>query len=252
MTVFTSCGGGSFGKIKMTTDSNSNLAFILTGSGAVTVDWGDGSEKVMQTLNEGRVRFEHTYYPNVGIHTITIKGDNITEFWGGDIMSLDVSRCTELTKLEIINGQLTNLDISKNSMLKHLWFSNVALTNLDVSKNTALEVLVSESQLASLDVSKNIALKVLVCEGQITSLDVSKNTKLEILICNGQLTNLDISKNTALKLLGFGNQLTVANLHDLFRALHSNMGEKYIRIDSNPGAFDCDRSIAERKGWTFQ
>ena len=213
MAALTSCGGGSgSGKIKMTTDRNSNFAFILTGSGVITVDWGDGSEKVIQTLDKGHVRFEHTYYPNVGIHNITINGDNITEFWGGDIMSLDVSRCAELTKLSITNCQLTSLDTRKNSMLKHLWCGNVALTKFDVSKNTALETL----------------------------------------ICNGQLTNLDISKNTALKLLGFGNQLTVATLNDLFGALHSNAEEKYIRIDSNPGAFECDRSIAERKGWTFQ
>ena len=88
------------------------------------------------------------------------------------------------------------------------------------------------------------------CSG-ITSLDVSKNTELTKLTINGcPITSLDVSKNTALTDLAcVNNQLTSSALNDLFGTLHSNAGEKKIHIFNNPGSSDCDRSIAERKGW---
>ena len=93
----------------------------------------------------------------------------------------------------------------------------------------------------------------LICQN-ITSLDVSKNTKLTHLSCLlNQITSLDMSGNTALKYLNcIGNQLTSSALNDLFRTLHSNPGEKKIYIVSNPGTSNCDRSIAEKKGWTVK
>jgi len=107
----------------------------------------------------------------------------------------------------------------------------------------------------SLDVSKNTELTELACFwGGLTSLDVSKNTALTVLGCqNNQLTNLDVSKNTALTILNCrNNQFSGSALNALFGTLHNNAGDKYIIMDNNPGASDCDRSIAERKGWTFQ
>jgi len=86
----------------------------------------------------------------------------------------------------------------------------------------------------------------------ITSLDVSGCTELTMLVCWGRLTSLNLSKNTALTYLDCaGNNLTAAALNALFGTLHSNAGEKKIRICNNPGEGDCDRSIAERKGWEF-
>ena len=219
--VFTSCGGGggsgsgkSSGKIKMTTEQGGDFGFSLKGSGVATVDWGDGSEKVTLTLNEDReVEFKHTY-PSATIRTININGDNITGLFCKDITSLDVSRCTELTVLRC-----------------------------------------NSYYLKSLDVSKNIKLTTLSCLSyHLTSLDVSKNTMLEKLACHGiQLTTLDLSKNTVLTDLYFdGNQLTAAALNALFGTLHSNAGKKLISIDNNPGSKDCDRSIAERKGWRVE
>ena len=191
--AFTSCSGsgGSSGKIKMTTEETTSQ-FVLGGSGVATVDWGDGSEKVMLTLNENGVPFEHTY-PNASIRTITISGDNISAFAYEHhhfLKSLDVRRCTELTFLQC----------------------KVLSTSLDVSKNTAL--------------------KALWCFGEFTSFDVSKNTVLTYLFCGGQLSS--------------------AALNTLFGTLHGNAGEKFISIDENPGASECDRNIAQRKGWTFQ
>ena len=242
--AFTSCGGGSSsgssggkssGKIKMTTEQGGSFSFQLAGNGVATVDWGDGSEKVSLTLNEERgVEFTHTY-PNATIRTITINGDNITRLQCRDITSLDVRLCSELTILGC-SGTLTSLDVSKNTMLIRLDCGYNQLTSLDVSRNTALtELLCNRNQLTNLDISKNTALTELYCGGnQLKILNVSKNTALTRLNCNS-------------------NQLlTGSALNALFETLHSNTGEKIINIFDVPGANDCDRSIAERKGWTVR
>ena len=156
------------------------------------------------------ITFEHTY-PNASIRAITITGDNITGLF-----------CIH---------SLTSLDIRKNTELTNLRLSNSQLTSLDVSKNTALTSLYVQGQLTSLDVSKNTAL---------TSLSVG----------DSPLKSLDVSKNTALTILNVQCQLTSSALNALFGTLHSNAGEKTIYIAVNPGVSDCDRSIAERKGWT--
>jgi len=142
-------GGKSSYKIKMITEQSS-ASFLLCGSGVATVDWGDGSEKVTLTLNEcssyinylsnqGATNFRHTY-PSETIRTITISGDNIMGVQCySSITSLDVSRCTELTKLIVEdNRRLTSLDVSKNTNLTQLWCIQTQLTSLDVSKNRAL------------------------------------------------------------------------------------------------------------------
>ena len=245
--AFTSCGGGSgsrsSGKIMITTESK-DFWVEIAGSGVVTVDWGDGTEKVTRTLYENNTisfsqgypnattSFEHDY-PNETIRTVTINGENIKWVYiRRYITSLDVSRCTELIYLKNVGGPLTSLDLSKN---------------------TALTVLILEvHKLTSLDVSKCTALTTLSCEvGELRSLDISKNTALTQLNCNmNKLTTLDVSKNTELKELYCNyNQLTSSAINALFGTLHSNAGEKTIVLLNNPGVKDCDRSIAERKGW---
>jgi len=49
------------------------------------------------------------------------------------------------------------------------------------------------------------------------------------------------------------NQFTSSSLNDLFEKLHDNdMGkQKYINIDDNPGTEDCNRIVAENKGWVI-
>jgi hypothetical protein len=180
-----SSGGGKSAKIKMTTESDGNVSIGLYGSGIATVDWGDGSEKVSQTLNKNEgARFRHNF-PSATIRTIAVNGDNIT-----------------------------------------------GLSCIDGSSKTNV--------FTSIDISKCIELIVFNCQQQkLTSLDVSKNTALTYLNC-------------------LGNNLTAVALNALFSTLHNNavppayegIEPKIILIGDNPGANDCDRSIAERKGWT--
>jgi len=87
-------------------------------------------------------------------------------------------------------------------------------------------------------------------ENQLTALDVSNNPMLEELSCSENLlTKLDVSKNPALTgMVCSNNQFTAAALNALFGSLSLRRGD--IFIDGNPGSYDCDKSIATRKGWT--
>ena len=67
-----------------------------------------------------------------------------------------------------------------------------------------------------------------------------------------------MSNNNALTyLVCRENQLTASALNDLFRTLTDKSVPKppsdgrSIQINNNPGSQDCDRSIAEKKGWWF-
>ena len=198
----------------MTTEQ-SEIGFELAGSGVVTIDWGDGSEKITLTLTEGVNNTFRRVYLNASIRTITVSGDSIT-------------------KLNCEFRHLTSLDVSKNTALTKLYCSDNQLTSLDVSKNTALTDLgCSRNQLTSLDVSKNTALTGLGCKGnQLTSLDVSKNTALTALYCSR-------------------NQLTGDALDFLFMTLPYaiNEGIIYVYVQGNPGTTICNPSIAMAKGW---
>jgi uncharacterized repeat protein (TIGR02543 family) len=55
-----------------------------------------------------------------------------------DLTSLDVSLCTDLTRLDCSHNQLTSLDISNNTKLKDLECYFNQLTSLDISNNTKL------------------------------------------------------------------------------------------------------------------
>jgi len=135
--------------------------------------------------------------------------------------------------------------------------------NIVITGNVTL-LYCGANQLTDLDVSRNPTLTDLNCgRNQLTALDVSKNIALERLESNqNQLTALDVSKNRALRNLSIvGNQFTAAALNDLFRMLpdRSNLepeevGGIYIQTYSgggNPGNNNCDRSIAEVRGWIF-
>ena len=144
-----------------------------------------------------------------------------------------------------VSGQLTSLDVSRNT----------ALTRLEVS---------GQGQLTSLDVSRNTALRSLgVWDGQLTSLDVRNNTALiELFVEYTQLTNLDVSNNTELRYLRISrNQLTTSVLNTLFESLpqgHSRYWDRWeqryiyshrIFIGNNPGANEANTSIASARGW---
>jgi len=176
--------------------------------------------------------------------------------WNGILTSLDISKNFALRTLDCSVNKLTSLDLSNNTMLENLYCQNNQLTNLDVSRNTELRSYYCyQNQLTNLDVSRNTSLNSLDCSyNLLTSLDLSANTGLRYFTCNNnQLTSLNMSNNTAIIILECSsNNLTTEALDALFETLHDNTPiwySKRIIIGNNPGAADCDRSIATDKGW---
>jgi len=242
------------GKINMTTQTGSNIAFRLSGRDMATIDWGDKSEREVVTLNEDHcVKVDHTY-SGTSSHAIAVYGENITalDCKGNSLTYLDVGKNTELTYLDCGDNQLSYLDVNKNAALKVLWCNGNQLTNLNLEKNTLLTKLYCYyNSLTKLDLSKNTALVRLNCsQNQLTDLDLCMNTELKRMDCyENRLTTLDLSKNTELNYtVCSDNRISTEALNALFATFYKGAARK-IFIGGNPGEKDCDRSIAESRGW---
>jgi len=266
-----------------------NVFLHLAGSGTATIDWGDGTEIEKRILYEiddmgdwnsgllDKYIFRHDY-SKTSTHNIKITGENITHLScsKNQLILLEIKKNASLTYLHCNDNQLSNLDVSMNTSLNYLYLSGNQLKELDISNNTALRRLTCFSnhlskliivhntsltdlychnnQLPGLDVSMNTNLQKLHCgQNQIDILDVSKNSELLELYCGiNRLTTLDVSNNTMLKeLFCDNNLLSTGALNTLFETLHSDTvsSGKIIEISRNPGTNDCDKSIAENKGW---
>ena len=196
----------------------------LAGTGYVTIDWGDGTEKATYAFDTDVEFTTYTHiYNGTPKRTITITGENVTRL-----------ECVGDKINNINRNDLTSLDLRKNPMLTYLNCGTNLLEDLDLSENKALTILsCRDNQISSLDLSECIDLTDLRCHrNYLTSLDMSNNTKLKTLLC-------------------YRNNLDVDELNDLFSSLHNNPVEdgKTIDISGNPGVEECDIEIAEGKGW---
>jgi len=101
----------------------------------------------------------------------------------------------------------------------------------------------------------------------ITKLDLSECSTIDYLVCKCQeLSELSLNKSNKLNYLDVSyNKLNTESLNALFISLPQNPNpwpdneeeqDCYefltININSNRGTDDCDRSIAENKGWLFE
>ena len=201
------------------------------------------------------------------------------------LTQLDVSKNTTLSSLRCYNNQLTSLDVSALTELTFLSCQTNKLSSLDLKNNTKLQILdCGPNQIRNLDLSNNTELVVLMCgDNKIVSLDLSKNTKLTDVTCDTNqltelnvsglaqlaylhcgrwinysegpgnlLTQLDVSGCASLSYLDCGyNRLSVEAMNSLFETLNETTIStgKDVLIFNNPGTDDCDRKIAENKGW---
>ena len=218
--------------ITMTTQASE--VYLDIGGTDILIDWGDG---VISNL----LPYDHSYASSAE-HRITITGDIAT--------------------LYCYNNQLTALDVSGNMGLWYLDCHDNQLTSLDVSNCTALGCLcVGYNPLTILDVSNMTELVSLAADNcQLNTLHFDNCTKLEQVWCHrNQLTSLDVRTNVELRMLACGvNLLSADALNDLFRGLpYMSEHNPYWEFDcplkmsviNNPGADDCNYSIAEEKGW---
>jgi len=250
-------------QITMTTGKlGGALSIFVAGTGTISIDWGDGSETQthplwdFETQSEESHRFQHIYN-EIREYSIIITGENIIHFGCTmkGLTKLDISKNAKLISLNCGINQLQTLNISTTPALKLLICKDNQIQTLDVSKNKELVYLdCNTNQLSSFDISQNKALEFLYCQtNQLRRIDTGNNSNLQIINCsNNQLTELNVQGCTSLS--GFNcenNLLPTRALNTLFESLHENMinAEKNILISQNPGATDCNKSIAESKGW---
>ena len=125
------------------------------------------------------------------------------------LKNLDVSRNTELTKLNLPFNCLSSLDVSKNTKLTLLNLnkanhSHPGVTSLDVSHNPELVYLwLNYNSVTSLDVSMCPHLEELYfTANMVTQLDLSNNPMLKELYANNNgLKTLNLDSCSALELL---------------------------------------------------
>ncbi|WP_369013403.1 T9SS type A sorting domain-containing protein [Flavobacterium anhuiense] len=132
------------------------------------------------------------------------------------LTALDLNTNTALDNLDCQKNKLAALDISNNTSLTRLNCSSNALTSLNVTANTLLtELATNSNKITSLNIDNNVALQSINCGGNLlTTLNVDKNLALKSLWCgSNKLTSLNIDKNLELSDLNCGiNELTSLNV----------------------------------------
>ncbi len=160
--------------------------------------------------------------------------------WNSSISSVDLSKNTALTSIELKVKGMTSLNVSKNTALKILKIHSTAgadeISSLNLKGATALETLdCSNNALSSLDISANNNLKTLNCSyNQFASLDFSNNSTLTEIICGyNPLTSLNCSNMTSLVSLDctmYSNPLLLKNLNVTGDTKLEVLSCKYLNI----------------------
>jgi len=230
----------------------------------ITIYWGDG--KTSDITMKGIGDFLKHSYDSVdnSLHTIHIKGTNITylEFslYSQDynLRDIDLSEC------------LKAIDVSKLINLSVLNISGNAIQNLNLSKNTNLSWLnINHSAIQNLDLSKNMDLEYIYCgnNNNLKKLIFSKSSKYweVVILNNANLTEVVMPKLESCPNLVYicfnNNNLSTSVINHIFENIPKYelgyyvtgfMGELYygnIHVQGNVGAADCNAAIAENKGW---
>ena len=103
-----------------------------------------------------------------------------TSYKNNNLGTIDVSKNTALTSLNLSNNNLSTINLSENTLLEELNLSYNNLGTIDVSKNTALTSLsLSNNKISTIDLSKNTSLQRLdLHSNKISAIDLSKNNNL--------------------------------------------------------------------------
>jgi hypothetical protein len=272
------------GIIKMVTTAN-EVKIRVNGIGKVIIYWGSGAtnQKYDVTLNNGSINSSPVFYidlyNDVECNIIVEGHINYFETSGNELTHLDVSGMPSLLRLRCNKNLITELDVSKNKLLEQLLCSDNLLKDLNVRENRELRILqVSENKLSSLDVSQNkflevldftfnrltnielnncISLTYLFCDyNLLEDLDIRNNTRIiQFNVKNNSINKIDIGTNSILRVNVYNNNLDSEALNDIFRSLNDindtalRYDQGYVNIGDNIGKDDCDRNIAEDKGW---
>lgn len=196
-----------------------SLNVISEKNETLSIDWGDGSRIEKATVSIGiQKNLKHTFETDTPQHEVKIYGEvittlNSTLFNQLGLTFLDVSHCPTLQKLAIPNGNnLLSLDLSKNSELTHIDLAGCKLNSLSLPKDGAKirEFKLSTNEIAQLDLKGLSALEILSApSNKIKEIDLTPCPKLKKINLNlnglerivgikelTELTDLDIANNT--------------------------------------------------------
>ena len=169
--------------ITMSTAKAGEVWFALTGTGATTVNWGDGSPpETVVIMGQSNHTFNHRYTSSTS-RTITISGNNITFFscFNNQLTNLIFNGCTALEQIYCFNNHLTSLNFNGCTALRFIDCNNNYLTYLNVNSCAKLERLVCyTNQLSNLNLNGCLALTWLQCFDNKISGVIPVFSKLEV------------------------------------------------------------------------
>ncbi|MBR6287629.1 MAG: hypothetical protein IKR18_11760, partial [Bacteroidaceae bacterium] len=247
-------------------DETRELAFATLDTTKVYIDWGDG------VISDSCVCFPYDGYNVVSV-TGTVKGEGNIKIYGNGITNfeatskvtgpsitsidlssakdlriielngnihlteIDVTPCTELTKLNLINDPVATLDLTKCPNLKNLEVNGTAstpcaLSSIDLSKNTELTSLkLNFNNLAALDLTNNTKLT------QIYAL----NNKIESLVLPSELPGckyLSVNNNLLTSFDGSSFTLMSKTVGNIFLTNNNitsvaNVKAKSVNVSNN-------------------
>ena len=227
----------------------------IQGTGATTIDWGDGSSPETSPDPQSNTHI----YSGTPLRTITIIGENITQVNCSNmgVQSLTLNNNNTLNTIICSGNQITVLDVHECSALMLLYCNDNQIMSLNVQGCSGLtELWCYDNRLTSLDVSDCDALIKLWCQRNLLStLNMGRCAALINIDCDyNQLISINVSASVLLTSLRCTHNLLQAPaLNALFESLHRNSIStgKNVFIGNNPGSGSCNRSIATRKGWVI-
>ena len=127
-------------QMTLTLDKSGIVSLGISGSGSISINWGDGSAIQTTNIYGNNTNFTHS---GNGTRTITVAGLNIMRLDCSDnqVSNMNINEISTLTHLYCNDNVLTSLDVSGNSSLVLLLCNNNNLTYLNVNANTSLSVL---------------------------------------------------------------------------------------------------------------
>ncbi|MCL2488455.1 MAG: hypothetical protein FWE80_07210, partial [Oscillospiraceae bacterium] len=144
-----------------------------------------------------------------------------------EITSVDVSKNTKLTYLNLSHNDLSDLDLSNNLLLKELHAADNHLPSMDLSPYKYLtDIVLQDNQMTSLNVTGLTNLYYFNCSAnKIEALDIRTCTALELFYAfDNKLTTIDVSLNWELREL-------CVNDNDFVGALDIRANKKLQKLE---------------------
>lgn len=105
-----------------------------------------------------------------------------------DLRNIDPTGCPDLMVMSLELTDVASLDVSKNSRLTRLNISDTRITDIDISNNTALTNLLAQHTSGTINT-----------DVRLSSVDVSANPNLTLLnLVGNDISHIDLSNNPAL------------------------------------------------------